>query len=284
MGMNTLFRWTLAAAALAAAGALAPEGRAGLPQPSCMFYGLASDEYGWPYTTNATVTLWVNDRQFASQEILGLTAPGVNFTFRLPLDSGAGELYDPKAARFGDLVSITLSAFGQQKPIMAPMLMPKVGRPGQILKVNVTAGTDSDGDGMPDEWQRWIVERSKNPDIQTISDVHPYADADGDGMSNLDEYLAGTDPASAQDCFYIEQWERLENGRFHLQFLTVPGKGYQVSAADLRAGPPYAWQPCSFASSPSGSLQLGSIMGTGHYVSIFVEGSGRPMIYRLVVK
>jgi len=44
---------------------------------------------------------------------------------------------------------------------------------------------DSDGDGLPDDW-----ERSYFGDL-----THgPGEDADGDGATNLDELLAGTDP------------------------------------------------------------------------------------------
>jgi len=47
--------------------------------------------------------------------------------------------------------------------------------------------TDSDGDGIPDVWERHY---GLNP--QDFSDGS--ADKDGDGYSNLEEYLNGTDP------------------------------------------------------------------------------------------
>lgn len=49
------------------------------------------------------------------------------------------------------------------------------------------ASTDADNDGMPDAWEKAFNLSS------------PTADADNDGFSNLDEYLANTDPRDASD-------------------------------------------------------------------------------------
>ena len=55
----------------------------------------------------------------------------------------------------------------------------------------IVAGVDSDGDGIPDSWMMQHFGHSTGlaSDRSRAQD-----DADGDGMSNLQEYLAGTDP------------------------------------------------------------------------------------------
>ncbi|HPS08915.1 MAG TPA: hypothetical protein PLG22_15405 [Kiritimatiellia bacterium] len=55
----------------------------------------------------------------------------------------------------------------------------------EIPKPQTVASVDADGDGMPDEWEKAFG----------VND--PLADADGDGASNLQEYLDRTDPRDA---------------------------------------------------------------------------------------
>lgn len=54
--------------------------------------------------------------------------------------------------------------------------------------------TDSDGDAMPDAWERAY---GLNPTNAADANL----DLDGDGQSNLAEYIAGTRPDDAKDCF-----------------------------------------------------------------------------------
>lgn len=61
---------------------------------------------------------------------------------------------------------------------------------GSTFAINPGSGvnqTDSDGDGMPDEWE---ILHGLNP----LSAADAYTDLDGDGLINLEEYQLGYDP------------------------------------------------------------------------------------------
>jgi Tol biopolymer transport system component len=64
-----------------------------------------------------------------------------------------------------------------------------------------TAMVDSDGDGIPD-W--WMLQYFGHPTGQAGDHSRAQDDFDGDGMSNLQEFLAGTDPTNPNSVFRIQ--------------------------------------------------------------------------------
>jgi hypothetical protein len=94
------------------------------------------------------------------------------------------------------------------------------------LVMNVGAPADVNGNGLPDAWEA----------IYGITDAN--ADADGDGQSNLAEYLAGTNPTNAVSVFKLLSAAQDNNGFFGLTWSSVGGTRYRVqySNADVRGG------------------------------------------------
>ena len=107
-------------------------------------------------------------------------------------------------------------AFGND-PTNWTALPPNAGRatPAALL--------DTDGDGMPDGWES---ANNFNPNDPTDASQ----DADGDGFTNLGEYLAGTDPHSAASFLRITEVIRYvgSNVPAYVRFLAYSNASYTV--------------------------------------------------------
>ncbi len=92
--------------------------------------------------------------------------------------------YDPSGTlSFGQNVTVWVIARDQAAD---PHLM------DEVYSYQVTSSQDSDGDGLPDEWETM---NGLDPGDGT-GDHGADGDADGDGRSNRDEYEGGADPTS----------------------------------------------------------------------------------------
>jgi len=81
---------------------------------------------------------------------------------------------------------------------------------------------DVDGDMMPDYWETWHL-----GGLQFGSDD----DNDSDGASNLDEYIAGTDPSDPGDVLAITYASTANsNGIFEIRWPSIEGKDYNIVA------------------------------------------------------
>jgi hypothetical protein len=198
-------------------------------------YGMVRDELGNPLNEGASIILESASGVKVFGVVSGLLEPGVNYRLGVPLDAGlTGEAYRPTAlnprAPFKIRVKIGARTY---LPIEMSRNFSQLGEPGKRTLLNLTLGEDSNGDGLPDAWQRRI-----NADL---SKVTPDGDADKDGMSNLDEYLAGTyayDPESG----FLLTILRSENDVPVLEFTAINGRTYTLQGSpDLQD-----WKPVQF--------------------------------------
>ena len=89
---------------------------------------------------------------------------------------------------------------------------------------------DSDGDGIPDSWMLQVFGHRTG----LVSD-HSRAqdDADGDGMTNLQEYRAGTDPLDPQSNLKLQfQGNDSTTGLPQFSFTAMLGIGYTLQYSD----------------------------------------------------
>ena len=93
-------------------------------------------------------------------------------------------------------------------------LIPATSRP--VYAISTTS--DADGDGIPDLWELTHF----NSHTGAVANV----DSDGDGYTNLQEYIADTDPNDPLSFLRIQEWFR--GGTLMISFAGSTGRLYQV--------------------------------------------------------
>lgn len=88
---------------------------------------------------------------------------------------------------------------------------------------------DSNGNGIPDWWER--------VHFGGLDIACPTCDFDRDGATDLQEYVAGTDPADTNSVFKVASARRLANGSYEIRWTSVAGKSYAIEkSTGLKAG------------------------------------------------
>jgi outer membrane protein assembly factor BamB len=109
----------------------------------------------------------------------------------------------------------------------------------------VTVSNSVTGDALPDTWQTQYFGSgfATNPQAQVD------ADPDGDGMTNADEYKAGTSPVDGSSLLNITDQVPVSATSFMIEWQSVPGKQYQVqTSTDL-----VSWTTVATVTASSGS-------------------------------
>ena len=212
------------------------------PAPYHVVYGQIRDEYGNPLNlTTAEVLLESGASTVIKTNIRPQTEPGVNYRLSIPMDAGlTDEAYRPTA--LNPAVPFKLKVRIGQKvylPIEMKADYSRLGQPGRKTRLDLTLGEDSDGDGLPDAWERAIIAMLGGK--KTLADINPNDDIDGDGLTNLQEYLAGTYAFDSKDGFALNI-VRTQDEAPVLEFTAVKGRTYTVlGSVDLKQ-----WSAVSF--------------------------------------
>ena len=122
---------------------------------------------------------------------------------------------------FLTLANVQTNQAGNYRVVVKNAALPQPG----IISVNaaLTVLPDSDGDGLPDDWEN---AHSLSP----TNAADAALDADGDGSSNQEEYLAGTDPQDAQSLLRIDAIDLSQADGISLRFTAMSNKTYTVQS------------------------------------------------------
>jgi len=212
------------------------------PAPHHTLYGVVRDEMGNPLqVANATVILETFTGVQLKAMVVPNLSPGINYKLAVPMDAGlTPDNYRPTALRPSVSFRMKVLIGGvTYLPIETRANYANLGKPAQSTRLDLTLGEDTDGDGLPDAWERMLMDLLGGE--LTLADIRPGDDADGDGLTNLQEYLAGTYAFDPQDGFRVDIVS-VHEGRPVIEFLAIRGRSYTLQgSADLRT-----WTPVEF--------------------------------------
>jgi len=209
------------------------------PAPFHTLYGMVRDEHGNSLQVEgAEVVLYRGATEVLRQTIGTGRLLDQNYQIRLRMDMfrPGTQTYTGLATNAGEPFSLAIIL---NNIVYHPIEMstPRaVGRPGQRIRLELTLGVDSVGDGIPDAWkQSQLSAAGILPDENgwNLGLITRDGDFDGDGVSNWNEYLAGTYAVDPDDLLELQVIEKVD-GYAHLRFFGLYGKTYSLeSSPDL---------------------------------------------------
>lgn len=228
---------------LVAAFLLTPDGAYAFPPaPHYTVYGTVRDEYGQQLNIAGASVIFSRDGvEILRREIRMSPSLNQNYRFRLPMDmERAGTArYHELAQNPGEhfTLAVLINDVLYHPIEMTVETTAEIGQPGERVRIDLTLGVDSDGDGLPDAWeQSQLYAAGIYPDENgwRYDLIDPDGDFDKDGFSNRAEYIAGTYATDGADYLRLHVVEA-QATTVRLRFVSIIGKIYSVeSSPDMK--------------------------------------------------
>jgi len=211
------------------------------PAPDHEFYGTVRDEWGDPIDmSGARIYIQSSNGVGANAPVAVSTQPGINYRLLVPMDSARSVKICPMPlTRLRQEQPFQLKVqIGQISYLPIQMVIPYlIGEPAGLTRLDLTLGVDADGDGLPDAWEQALIDIYGG----SLEDIGPDDDTDGDGIKNIDEYIAGTYAFDPADGFRLSIQE-VVNKNSRLEMFVIRGRNYTLhSSYDLKQ-----WTPVNF--------------------------------------
>ncbi len=220
--------------------ALSPSLHAFPPAPFHTLFGMVRDEQGNALRVDgAEIVFYRDGTEVLRTPVTETSRLDQNYQIRLRMD-----MQRLGTQSYTNLANSTGAAFSLGVVLNSIVYYPiemsqtrAIGLPGERVRIDLTLGVDSDGDGIPDAWEQsqlyagGILPGANGWDLSLLDRD---GDFDGDGIANWHEYIAGTFAADPTDYLALQIIAPLTS-HVRLRFFGIFGKLYSLeSSTDLQ--------------------------------------------------
>lgn len=249
------------------------------PAPPHTVYGMIRGEDGNPINNSASIVFQTLEGLSFTGSVSQNLEPGINYEMFVPMDVNASDPYLDNALQpqIPFLVYVVVGST-TNVPLQMQGEYLLLGEEGEKTRLDLTLGVDSDGDGLPDAWEQFLIDILGGG--LALADIDPSGDNDGDGMTNYDEYIAGTYAFDDTDLFELYLKESTVDTRT-FQFLAIAGRTYTIEKSDNLSD----WETTEFivpsVSADEVIAYPASVVGT---VEVDLVSTNEAVFYRGVVQ
>jgi hypothetical protein len=204
------------------------------PAPYYTLYGTVRDQVGQTLTVEgAVIVLLKGGVEVGRTPVNSVLSLDQNYELSVRIDQNRSgtTLYTTNAVAAQGLFSLVVEMNGSRfYPIEVSGNL-TAGKGGERVRLDLNLGEDLDGDGLPDVWEQWMLYQAGYfPDENghwPINLLDRNGDFDRDGLSNWDEYVAGTFAGDATKRFELQIKEKAA-ASVRFEFYAITGKTYTI--------------------------------------------------------